>query len=179
MITFGALRSACSRSGRASSLFATLLLKGKAMDTEMITAMAAVLGSLVGGSATVATAWITQRTLTKRELIGAEIRARETLYGEFIRECSKLVVDSFTHTMDKPEQLLPLYELLNRIRLCASDAVLAAAEKILRTITEQYFAPNLCAAEIRALVRSGDTADPLRPFGEACRMELKSIRGAM
>ena len=34
-------------------------------------------GSLVGGSATVATAWITQRTLSKRELISAEIRKGE------------------------------------------------------------------------------------------------------
>jgi hypothetical protein len=92
------------------------------MDPTIVSAMAAVLGSLVGGSATVATAWIIQRTLSKRELLGVEIRARETLYGEFIRECSKLVLDSFTHTLDKAEKLLPIYEFLNRIRLCASDA---------------------------------------------------------
>jgi hypothetical protein len=150
------------------------------MDATIVSAMAAVLGSLVGGSATVATAWITQRTLSKRELLGMEIRGRETLYGEFIRECSKLVLDSFTHTMDKPEQLLPIYELLNRIRLCASDAVLAAAEEILRTITEQYFAPNLSLQEMRALVRSGSAnPDPLKSFGEACRVELKSMRVAL
>jgi len=41
------------------------------MDPAIVSAMAAVLGSLVGGSATVATAWITQRTLSKREVIGA------------------------------------------------------------------------------------------------------------
>ena len=59
-----------------------------AMDTSLASAMAAVLGSLVGGSATMATAWITQRTSTKRELISEELRKRETLYGEFISECS-------------------------------------------------------------------------------------------
>jgi hypothetical protein len=64
------------------------------MDATIISAMAVVLGSLVGGSATVATSWITQRTLSKPELIAAEIHTRETLYGEFIRECSKLVMDS-------------------------------------------------------------------------------------
>lgn len=78
------------------------------MDAATVSAMAAVLRSLVGGSATVATAWVTQRTLSKRELISAEIRTRQTLYGEFIRECSKLVVNSFTHTLDKPETLLPV-----------------------------------------------------------------------
>ena len=147
------------------------------MDAAIVSAMAAVLGSLVGGSATVATAWVTQRTLSKRELIGAEIRKREMLYGEFISASSKLVMDSFTHTLDKPETLLPVYEVLNRIRLCASDAVLAEAERILATITEQYFSPNLSIEEMRALVRLHN--DPLRSFGEACRVELKSMRGAV
>lgn len=148
------------------------------MDPAIVSAMAAVLGSLVGGSATVATAWVTQRTLSKRELLGAEIRTRQTLYGEFIRECSKLVVDSFTHTLDKPETLLPLYEVLNRIRLCASNAVLAEAELMLKRITEQYYSPNLSIEEIRMLVQSLGP-DPLKSFGEACRVELKAMRGAV
>jgi hypothetical protein len=107
----------------------------------------------VGGSATFATAWITQRTRSKRELIGAEIHARETLYGEFIRACSKLVLYSFTHTLDKAEKLLPVYEILNRIRLCASDAVLTEADEILKRITEQYYSPNLSVGEFRMLVQ--------------------------
>ena len=131
------------------------------MDTASVSAIAVVLGSLVGGSATVATAWITQKTLSKRERIGAEIRQRETLYAEFIRECSKLVVDSFAHTLEKPETLLSAYELINRIRLSASDAVLVEAENVLRQITEQYFSPNLSVEEIHALVRSG-AADPVK-----------------
>jgi hypothetical protein len=68
--------------------------------------------------------------------------------------------------------------VLNRIRLCASDAVLAEAERILATIMEQYFSPNLSIEEMRALVRRS-SADPLRSFGEACRVELKSMRGAV
>ena len=148
------------------------------MDPAIVSAMAAVFGSFVGGSATVATAWVTQRTLSKRELMGEEIRTRQTIYGEFIRECSKLVIDSFERTLDKPETLLPAYELLNRIRLCASDAVLAAAEEILKRITEQYFSPNLSVEEIRALVQSRGP-DPLKSFGEACRVELKSLRTAV
>ena len=35
------------------------------MDTAIVSAMAAVFGSLVGGSATVATAWVTQKTLSR------------------------------------------------------------------------------------------------------------------
>jgi hypothetical protein len=145
------------------------------MDTMILTAMSGVLGSLVGGSATVATAWVTQKTVNRRELIQTEIRKRETLYGEFVGECAKLLVDAFTHTLDQPEKLLPIYALINRIRLSASQPVLVEAEHVLRRITEQYFLRNLTFEELSQLARSED-ADPLKPFGEACRAELKSMR---
>jgi hypothetical protein len=145
------------------------------MDTTILAAMSGVLGSLVGGSATVATAWVTQRTLNRRELIQTEIRKRETLYGEFIGECAKLLVDAFTHMLDQPEKLLPIYAHINRIRLCASQPVLVEAEHVLRRITEQYFLRNLTIEELSQLARS-EGADPLRAFGEACRAELKSVR---
>jgi hypothetical protein len=145
------------------------------MDNSIITAMAGILGSLVGGSATVATTWVTQRTLGKRELLGADIRRRETLYGEFISECSKRVIDSFERTLDKSENLLPMYELLNRIRLCASDTIVQEAERVLKLITEQYFSSNLSLEEMRELIRQGGNVDPLRPFAEACRSELKAM----
>jgi hypothetical protein len=145
------------------------------MDTMILTAMSGVLGSLVGGSATVATAWVTQKTVNRRELIQTEIRKRETLYGEFIGECAKLLVDAFTHTLEQPEKLLPIYAQINRIRLCASQPVLIEAEYVLRRITEQYFLRNLTIEELTRLARSED-ADPLKEFGEACRAEIKSMR---
>src|SRR5512145_1327767 len=129
------------------------------MDSAVVGATAAVVGSLVGGSATLATAWITQKTASKRELVQTEMRKREALYGEFISECAKLLLDAFTHTLDKPETLLPLYALINRIRLCASQPVLAEAEHLLRRITEQYFSRNLTLEEMRDLAIS-EGADP-------------------
>lgn len=146
------------------------------MDSAIISVMAGVLGSLVGGSAAVGTAWVTQKTVSQRELIQEETRKREVLYGEFIGECAKLLVHAFTHTLDKPDTLLPLYALINRIRLSASKPVLAEAEGLLRRITEQYFSRNLTLEEMLELTRS-EGADPLKSFGEACRLELKSIRG--
>ena len=147
------------------------------MDNAIVTLMAGVLGSLVGGSASVATAWITQKTVSKRELTQLEMRKRETLYGEFIAECAKLLMDAFTHTLEAPEKLLPLYAMLNRIRLSASQPVLAQAEHLLSRITDQYFSRNLTIEEILDLARS-EGADPLKSFGEACRLELKSMRAA-
>lgn len=132
-------------------------------------------GTVMGVSATVAIAWINQKTLNQRELLREEIRTRETLYGEFISECARLLVDAFQHTLEKPETLLPAYALLNRIRMCASHEVLAAAERLVGRITDQYFSSNLSAQELFKLARSGNT-DPLKEFGEACRVELKWIR---
>lgn len=140
--------------------------------------MSGVLGSLVGGSATVATAWITQRTATKRDMIRAEARKRETLYGDFIGECAKLLMDAFDHTLEKPQTLLPAYALANRVRLCASPAVVAEAEHLLTYITDQYFSRNRTVGELRELAH-GAEADPLKSFGEACRAELKAMRGGM
>ena len=145
------------------------------MDNVAATAMAGVLGSLVGGSATVATAWLTHRTQTRREFIRLEMRKREALYGEFIGVCAKLLVDAFTHSLDNPETLLPLYALTNRIRLAASPKVLVEAERLLSRITDQYFSTNLTLEEMHALAHS-EGADPLRGFGEACRAELKAMR---
>lgn len=141
------------------------------MDASLIGAVSGILGSLVGGSATVATTWITQRTANRQELVRLEFRHRETLYGEFIVECSKLLIDAMTHSLDRPETLLNAYALLNRIRLSASPAVLGEAERLLRQITEQYFSKNLSVEEVRELARS-ESADPLRGFGEACREEF-------
>jgi hypothetical protein len=145
------------------------------MDTTILSGMAGVFGSLVGGSATVATAWITQRTLNRRRLVAAEIRNRQNLYGEFINECSARALDSFENTLDKSERLLSIYALLNRIRICASDAVLSEAEHALASITEQYFSPNLSLEQLYALVRDGARSDPLRSFAEACRAEVRSM----
>ena len=148
------------------------------MEPALVGAISAVVGSLVGGSASVATTWMAQKTLSRREVLREELRKREALYGEFIGECAKLFMDAFTHNLEKPETLLPVFALINRIRLCASRKVLVEAERLLGRLTEQYFAKNLTVAELRELAHT-DQADPLSAFGEACRAELKSLRGGM
>jgi hypothetical protein len=145
------------------------------MDVAWVGAMAGVLGSLVGGSASIATAWMTQKSQNVRELVRDEMQKREALYGQFVGECAKLLMDAFTHTLQQPETLLPAYALINRIRLCASPAVLQEAEHLMVRITDQYFSVNLTVEEMRRIARSAE-ADPMRPFGEACRAELHAMR---
>ena len=145
------------------------------MDTATIGALSAVLGSLVGGTATAATSWMSQRALNRSKQIKDEMKRREALYGDFISECAKLAVDALAHSLEKPETLLPAYALLNRIRLCASPDVLAEAENVLKRVTEQYFAKNLPVEQIHYLALSKDS-DPLEAFGQACRAELEAVR---
>jgi hypothetical protein len=149
------------------------------MDSAIIPALTGIFGSPLGGSASVATAWVTQRTVNRRREFRAELTRRETLYGQFINECSARALESVENTLEKSDRLLSIYALLNRIRLCASDAVLNQAERALAAITEQYFRPNLSPEQLRALIRDGANTDPLKSFAEACRAELKSMHRAL
>ena len=142
------------------------------MDIKLLSA---VVGTLVGIMTSALVAWINQKTLHRRELIRDEIRVREDLYGEFLAECARLLLDALQHSLEKPEAFVPVYGLINRIRLCATEPVLRQAEQLVLRITDQYFSSNLSVQELRQLTRSGE-GDALKPFGDACRAELKSIR---
>jgi hypothetical protein len=115
------------------------------------------------------------RTTTRRERLKVEIRKREQLYAEFIAECSKLAVDAFTDSLDRPETVMPAYALLYRIRLTSSNAVVDAADGTVRQIAEQYFARNMTVDELRERARSA-ASNPLQAFSDACRHELGALR---
>ena len=87
-------------------------------------------------------------------------------------------MDAFQHSLEKPDTFVPVYSLINRIRLCASQVVLTEAELLVQRISEQYFSVNLSVQELRQLARSAES-DALRTFGEACRAELKSLRARL
>ena len=146
------------------------------MDTAVVSAASAILGSLVGGFASMATAYMTQRTQARRAGIQAEMHKREVLYTDFIAESSKLVVDSMEHSLETPDKFLTAYSLVNHIRLVSSDAVLQAAEAALEEIFERYRGPNLPPDRIREISSLKSIHDPLKAFSEACRNELRALR---
>ena len=47
------------------------------MEQSIVSALSAILGSIVGGSAMIATAWVTQKAQAKNKLVRVEIRKRE------------------------------------------------------------------------------------------------------
>jgi hypothetical protein len=146
------------------------------MDSTIVTAVAAACGSLVGAAATIVTTWITQRTQTVHAKREETLRQSETLYGEFITEASRLAVEGFSHSLERPETFVKLYGISGRIRLVATDPVLAAAEACIRQIIDLYAKPNMTVEQIR-LAFERDRFDPIRDFSVACRKELFEIAG--
>jgi hypothetical protein len=146
------------------------------MDSSIITAGAAVCGSLVGAAATIVTTWLTQRTQTVHAEREETLRRRETLYGEFITEASRLTMEALCHSLEQPDTFVKLYGITGRIRLVATNPVLAAAEACIRQITDLYAKPNMTVEQIR-LAFERDGLDPIKDFSIACRKELLQIAG--
>ena len=77
------------------------------MNSMMITALAAIAGSLVGALGSAIGTWITARHQDRRDLLGKQIARREALYSDFIGESARLLVDAMQHNASGFEKLLP------------------------------------------------------------------------
>jgi len=144
------------------------------MDSALITATAAGLGSLVGAAASIGTTWMAQRTETIRGYNEWRLREREVLYGEFITEASRLAVDAMLNSLERPDKLVTLYGILGRIRLMSGNEVLHKAEECLRRIVDLYERPNLTPEQLRNEFEA-NKLDPLKEFSAACRAELQEL----
>jgi hypothetical protein len=144
------------------------------MDSSVITATAALVGSCVGAAASIGATLISQRTQAIHQQTEARLRERESLYGEFITEASRLAVDASQHSLEQIDKLVSLYGVLGRIRLLAGERVLAEAERCVRRIVDLYSRPNMSVEQVVAALE-GDQLDPLKDFSTAGRIELIEI----
>lgn len=152
------------------------------MDAGISNGLAAIMGALVGGLASLASAWVSERTRHKRDLLQREITKRETTYSDFINNASKLYVTSATHNLDDDdanleselEGAVSLYGIASRIRLFASDRVIQEAEAVLDLILIQFGAENISVQELRA--KKLNERDPLKAFSVSCRRELHDLQ---
>ena len=143
----------------------------------LISASAALCGSLVGTLGSSINVWIAQRYQNRRELLAKQIFHREQLYSDFINEAARALADAMQHKFQDPSRLIPSYALLSRIRLSSSMNVFESAERVIHTILSTYSEPNLTPEEIQAW--AGERNDPLREFGSICRRELESLSKAL
>jgi hypothetical protein len=143
------------------------------LESSLITAFAAILGTVAGGFSTFATTVFLARHNARRDMLLANITSRETLYSDFIKEATTLYIDSLDKSLGNPATLLNLLASIGRIRLVSSDRILAAAEKIGEEIYASYKRPALTIEE--AWAQHHDATDPLKEFTEACREEREKM----
>ena len=152
------------------------------MDVGISNGVAAIMGALVGGLASLTSTWVSERTRHKRDLLQREITKRETTYSDFIDHASKLYVTSATHNLDdgdadleaELEGAVSLYGIASRIRLFASDRVIKEAEAVLDVILVQFGAENISLHELRE--KKLNERDPLKAFSVSCRRELHDLQ---
>jgi hypothetical protein len=97
---------------------------------------------------------------------------RERIFTDFIDHASTAFADALSQThLQDPAAVVPLYATMGKLRLSASDRVVAAAEGVMSRIIETYYLPS---PDFKSppTGRNPDF-DPLRSFAEACRAELR------
>ena len=144
------------------------------MDNTLISVLAALGGSIVGASTPVLSNFVLQRSLTQRELTNREIAQREDLYAEFIRQGTICYARALAQSLEKLDDIVAMYALVNRIRLFASDSVLEAAETFVKTLVATYGKSNLTIQELKTIALETH-ADPLNDFALKCRAELRQV----
>lgn len=148
------------------------------MDTAILSATSALIGSLIGGMSTLAASWLTLRGRVRAQALVQEAAKREVLYAEFIIEASRRLTEAWSHHAESPEVVAGLYSAHQRMRLTSSDEVIRVADQVIRLVIQAYAAPDKTFDELRQHIAADDEQwDPLRRFAEACRTELRALRG--
>jgi hypothetical protein len=143
----------------------------------LVTAVAAVTGTLVGGLTSFATSYFVQRRQGHTEHVLRDIERREDVYMQFNELGAKLPLDAMSHELEDPSKLIGLETLTGHIRLSSSAPVLAAAENVIAHIMDCYQRPAVDARQA-VLTSPQAVVDPLVSFTKACREEcLEMLHG--
>ncbi len=144
------------------------------MDSTLTSILAALGGSIIGASTPVLSNFVLQRSLTQRELTNREIAQREELYAEFIRQGTACYAKALAQNLEKIDDIVAMYALVNRIRLFASEGVLEAAEAFVKKLITKYGEDNMSIEELK-MAALEQHADPLNDFALKCRLELRQV----
>jgi hypothetical protein len=141
------------------------------LDAAFLTAVSALLGSVIGAFASIVTTWLTQRYQTTAHERSNEKARLERIYVEFIEQASIVLADALLETgLKEPNKIMPLYAALGKLRLFASERTLAAAEQAMEAIIATYYDPCI---DLGTRPEDPQKFDLIRPFEEACRAELR------
>ena len=144
--------------------------------TAESTAIAALLGSLIGGLTSLGASWLSQYAHCRAQRRIADLSRRDELYRSFVEEASRAYIDAFEHSTANVSSLVNVYALISRMRMVSSPNIVESGESVARMIIATYLAPNRTLKDVPAALEN-DAVDPLRDFSNACRDELVE-RGA-
>jgi hypothetical protein len=147
------------------------------IDPALLSPVSALLGTVVGGGASLLGAVYTQRSRDRIQRVASEIVKRETVYADFVMSASNLLLNAYTHdeiSLGGDEQRV--IGLINRMRLFAPTDVVEGAEAVLRAIVEILLKPSIELRQLatEALSKSLDP-DPLLAFSSICRADLDNV----
>ena len=127
------------------------------IEPPLLSAIAALIGALMGGGASPVAAIYTQRYQNRLQRIARETTRRGTVYADFIMNASKLLLKAQVRdeiTLGGDEQ--QLVALTDRMRLLAP--------------------PSVAPRELAVAALSGNPVpDPLLSFSLACRSDLDKL----
>jgi glycogen debranching enzyme len=144
------------------------------VNPAYLPAVAALLGSAIGGLTSFASAWLTQRHQDRARRLSQTKARRQKLYKQFIDEASKLYADALVHDNMEVSVLVSSYALISQMHVLSTSAVVEKAEAVVHMIVHTYCSPNKTVPELRELI-SSRTIDPLRAFSKECRAELQAL----
>lgn len=125
------------------------------MDASVISAVAALAGTAVGGLTSVLANWLTHRSQVRAQWLQHEKNRRQILYRDFIEEASKCYIDALQHDEADIPGLAGLYAKLSRMRVLSSEPVVNSADTITRKILDAYLEPDKSFAELREMAIAG------------------------
>jgi hypothetical protein len=148
------------------------------MFIDSLSSLSAVLGGLLGGSASLVAAIYTQRNQKRLHRTASEVTKRETVYADFVMHASNLLLNAYVSdefSLGRDEQRL--IGLINSMRLFAPAEVIAGAEAVVSAIVEIKLKPSIELRRLatNALSRNLDP-DPILAFSQICRADLSRVR---
>lgn len=144
------------------------------MDSNLISALAALGGAVLGGSLSLLASWVVNERQVRAQWLGHDREHREDLYKEFIEQAAKCYVHSLLHDKPAVPSLVALYAKMSRMRVLSSPQVIESGDRLIREIIQTYSKANKSIDEIQAM--KDDSFDIIRGFAEACRAEFDSLR---
>jgi hypothetical protein len=147
------------------------------IEPPLLSAIAVLLGAIMGGGASLMAAIYTQRYQDRLQRTAREMTKRETVYADFITHASKLVLKAQVRDEIKlggDEQ--QLIGLVNRMRLFAPPHVIDEAEAVIKAIVEIWLQPSVEPRQLaEAALSNARLPDPLLSFSLACRADLDKV----